>query len=415
MNHGAGELGVNPELDELVVAYVSDPVAREAPYDFYRRMVVENPVHWSPVLGMWLAFDYESVSSVARDRRLSREQANAADHRASDLSGKARRAVNGMVLFRDPPEHTRLRSFINRVFSTRAAEDKRPVFNHHINDLLEELQAKPTVEFVSEVGRVVPFMMICDLIGLPSDNAEKLQEWTDAYVSMLEVNVTPEMEAAADLRFEEFLNYLAPIVAERRSQPRDDLLSDLVAAHVDGHLTEDELGSYVLFLFVAGHETTTYILANGLYTLLENRDQWQLLTEDQSLKVGAVEEILRCESTGRALLPRWALEDLELSGRAIRKGEMIMAIEAAANRDPKIFADPDRFDIRRENSRLHLSFGAGLHLCSGAALSRVEAQEVLSTVAKRFPDVTVEGDIGWRPDWIVRAVQSLPVSLAGRS
>ena len=406
------DTGTNPELDELVVAYVSDARAREVPYEFYRRMVLENPVHWSPVLNMWLVFDYASVSAVARDKRLSREQWNSSSYAGMENAGKARRAVNGMVLFRDPPEHTRLRSFINRVFSNRAAEEKRSTFNHHINDLLDELQTRESVEFVAEVGRVVPFMMICDLIGLPNDNVAKLQEWTDAYVSMLEVNITPEMEAAADARFDEFLEYLAPIIEDHRVHPRNDLLSDLVAAHLDGQLTADELGGYVLFLFVAGHETTTYILANGLYILLQHPDQWKLLANDASLKVGAVEEILRCESTGRALLPRWATEDMQLEGRDIRKGDMVMAIEAAANRDPAIFDDPDRFDIRRPNNRLHLSFGAGIHLCSGASLSRVEAQEVLSTIAGRFPDVAVQAEVSWRPDWIVRAVERLPIALS---
>jgi cytochrome P450 len=402
------------DLDDELTAFLSDPSLRADPYPFYRKLREQDPVHQS-VTGIWFVTSYAGCHSLVRDPVWSRDQRTMTGYRKAGNQGKARRMINQMVLFRDPPDHTRLRALISRVFSRKGAEAKRPVFAGHIAALLDELEPRGHADFLSEVGRIVPMMMICDMIGLPQDRYGDLQKWTDIYVSMLELDVTPEMAARGDQGFTEFTGYVAPLIEERRRNPREDLLSDFVAGQDKGLIDLDEIAGYCLFLLVAGHETTTHLVTNGVRALLTHPESWAELAAspgDPELKATLVEEVLRYESSGRALLPRWPKEDVELGGKLIPKGSTVVGIESAANRDPAYFRDPETFDIHRKDNP-HLAFGGGPHLCSGAWVSRVEAQEVLSALAKRFPGLRIDGDVHWDPAWIIRALMSLPISWDG--
>jgi pimeloyl-[acyl-carrier protein] synthase len=401
-------------LDDELTAFLSDPSLRVDPYPFYRKLREQDPVHRSAT-GMWFVTGYDGCHSLVRDPVWSRDQHTMTGYQEAEEQGKARRMINQMVLFRDPPDHTRLRALISRVFSRKGAEAKRPVFAGHITALLDELEPRGHADFLGEVGRIVPMMMICDTIGLPQERYDDLQKWTDIYVSMLELDVTPEMAARGDQGFAEFTDYVAPLIEERRRNPREDLLSDFVAARDKGLIDLDEIAGYCLFLLVAGHETTTHLVTNGVRTLLTHPESWAELAaspDDSELKATLVEEVLRYESSGRALLPRWPKEDVELDGKLIPKGSTVVGIESAANRDPAYFRDPETFDVRRKDNP-HLAFGGGPHLCSGAWVSRVEAQEVLSALAKRFPGLRIDGDVHWDPAWIIRALTSLPIRWDG--
>jgi cytochrome P450 len=257
--------------------------------------------------------------------------------------------------------------------------------------------------------------MICDVLGLPQARYEDLITWANQYASMLAVEIPEAVEREADHGFAAFVDYVAPLLEARRREPRNDLLSEWVAAQDRGELAEEEIAGYALFTFTGGQMTTTLLMANALFTLKRHPDQWeQLVAAPEALKETMVDEVLRYESSSRALVPRWASQDIELLGRTVPKGAMIIGIEAAANRDPKYFDDPERFDIGRPNNA-HLAFGGGPHVCPGQFVARVETQELMASLAKHYPGTSIEGEPQWLDDWIVRGLDSLPVRLTTRS
>lgn len=328
--------------------------------------------------------------------------------------GMARSMVSQMVLFRDPPHHTRLRDLLGRIFIMPAAEKKRGEFRAHIEQVLADASKAGHVDFKEGVARIVPMYMICDILGLPQERYEDLVRWSNSYASMLGFDVTAEMEAAADEEFRQFFAYLAPTIEARRQEPREDLISEWVAAHARGVMDEDEIPSYVLFTLVGGQATTTTTMTNALYTLKHHPDQWsRLLADPEGLKRTATDEVLRFESAGRALVPRWATQDTELGGVMIRQGEMVIGVESAANRDPSVFADPETFDIGRTPNR-HLSFGGGIHICPGQFAARVEIQEVLAAIATYYPNIEIGEPREWLDEWILRGLTDLPVTLGPR-
>jgi pimeloyl-[acyl-carrier protein] synthase len=402
---------IEPTLQDRLLAFIGDPQARIDPYPFYRELRAASPVVRSPD-GTWWVLSYDGCISLTRDKRWTHQDPNAP---ASGCPmGLARRMVGSMILFRDPPDHTRLRNLLGRVFIMPAAERKRAEFRAHIEEILAAAAAAGTVDFKEAIARLIPIYMICDVVGLPQERYEDLVRWSDSYASMLSVDVTPAMEAAADADFAEFAAYLAPIIAARRREPKDDLISEWIVAHEQGVLQADEIASFVLFTLTGGQSTTTTTMTNGLYTLFAHPDEWRRLCADpEGLKRTATDEILRYESAGRALVPRWATEDVQLGGALIRKGEMVIGLDSAANRDPAVFPDPDRFDIARKPNR-HLAFGEGIHICPGQFVARVEIQELIAAIAANYPDVTVGTPGDWMPDWILRGLTSLPMTL-GRS
>jgi len=248
------------------------------------------------------------------------------------------------------------------------------------------------------------------VLGLPQERYDDLVTWANQYASMLSVDIPPEIERDADRGFAEFVDYMAPIIDEKRRSPKPDLLSEWMAAHAKGVLEADEIASFALFTFTGGQMTTTLLMTNAVYTLLRHPDQWRRLVADPSLKESAVEEVLRFESSGRALVPRWAKEDMELCGKLIPAGDMVIGLESAANRDPKYFTDPETFDITRTGNP-QMAFGGGLHVCPGQFVARVETQELLAAIAERYPAISIEGESHWIPDWIVRGLDRLPVRL----
>lgn len=397
------------DLQARLLAFIGDPRARIDPYPFYASIREQSPVIQSPD-GTWWAFDYESCVSLTRDKHWS-HQNPALVHATACPMGLARKMVGEMVLFRDPPHHTRLRDLLGRIFIMPAAEKKRGEFREHIEQVLAEAADEDEVDFKEGIARLIPMYMICDILGLPQARYEDLVRWSNSYASMLSFEVTSEMEAQADREFEEFFAYLEPTIAERRRAPREDLISEWVKAHQDGRMTEKEIPSYVLFTLVGGQATTTTTMTNALYTMKRHPDEWaRFLADPEGLKKTAADEILRFESAGRALVPRWATEDTELGGVTIRKGEMVIGIESSANRDPAMFKDPERFDVGRTPNR-HLAFGGGIHICPGQFAARVEIQEVLAAIGIHYPDIEIGEPREWLEDWILRGLTDLPVRL----
>ncbi len=396
-------------LEARLLAFIGDPKARTDPYPFYKAIRETSPVVRSPD-GTWWAFDYASCAALTRDKRWSHQ--NPAMAKASGCPmGLARTMVNEMVLFRDPPHHTRLRDLLGRIFIMPAAEKKREEFREHIEQVLAEAAAQGPVDFKEGIARLIPMYMICDVLGIPQERYDDLVRWSNSYASMLSFEVTPAMEATADGEFHEFFAYLQPTIDARRKEPREDLISEWVRAHEAGLMSEEEIPSYVLFTLVGGQSTTTTTMTNALYTMKRHPDQWaRFLTDPEGFKKTAADEILRFESAGRALVPRWATADTELSGVTIKAGEMVIGVESSANRDPAMFADPEIFDIGRKVNR-HLAFGGGIHICPGQFVARVEIQELLAAIGTNYPDIEIGEPREWLDDWILRGITNLPVTL----
>ena len=397
------------KLLEKLLSFIGNPEARQNPYPFYKEIREAEPVIQAPD-GTWWVMNYEGCLSLTRDKRWSHENPASRDDSGCPM-GLARSMVSDMILFRDAPHHTRLRNLLGRIFVMPAAEKKRGLFREHIDEVLEAAADKGRVDFREEVARLIPIHMICEVLGLPQERYRDLVRWSESYASMLDVGVTPKMEADADRQFREFVEYIEPTIADRRANPKEDLLSEWVKANARGDLGDNEIASFALFTLTGGQTTTTITMTNGLYTLLSHPDQWTKLCEDpDGLKKTTADEILRFESAGRALVPRWATEDIELCGKTIRKREMVVGVESSANRDAAVFEDPERFDIARTPNR-HLAFGGGSHICPGQFVARVEIQEIMAALAERFPQVSIVERGQWIPDWILRGLDKLEIDL----
>lgn len=401
--------GISAELLNRFVTFVQDPEARTDPYPLYKEIRDIDPVFQTPD-GTWWVLSYDGCAALARDKHWSHQNPHLPDVPDEGV-GLARRMVGRMVLFRDPPDHTRLRNLLGRIFIMPAAERDRAFYREQIDRVLAEAAAQGEVDFKEQIARIIPMIMICNVLGLPQERYEDLIRWSNSYASMLSVDITPEMMADADREFDEFSEYLKPIIGARRAKPEADLLTEWIAANEKGVLGDDEIGSYVLFTLVGGQATTTTTMTNGLLTLNRHPDQWQRIVENpEGLKKTAADEVLRFESAGRAFVPRWAKVDVELEGKTIPAGSMVIGVESAGNRDPKVFPEPDKFDVGRERNR-HLAFGSGIHICPGQFVARVEIQEMIASLAKNYPNLKVGKAGDWLPDWILRGVTGLPVTL----
>ncbi|MGW4210818.1 cytochrome P450 [Lentzea sp. NPDC004789] len=349
----------------------------------------------------WLAVRYDDVRFVLGDRRFSRAMAVAADVPRM-TPGKL---DSGMIVM-DPPDHTRLRRLVVKAFTVRRVERLRPRIRQLAEDLVAAMVARGRpVDLVEHFALSLPVVVICELLGVPVADRPLFRAWSDAFLS---TNKTTAEQFAADQKG--FREYMSGLIAARRAVPRDDLMTALIEAR-DEHdrLSELELVDMCNGLLVAGHETTASHLPNFVVVLLTHPDRLAELRADLGLMPAAVEELMRFTplSYGPGF-PRYATEDVEVGGVLVRAGEPVVVDFAAANRDPRQFADPDalRFD-RGENP--HLGFGHGVHHCLGSQLSRIELQEGLRALLGGLPGLHVEGDVMWKIEMPVRGAQRMPV------
>ncbi len=386
---------------------IQSPSFLADPYPFYARLRAEAPVAF--LNPRFMVSRYEDVASMLRDPRFGRAGFDAFMQQVFG-PGPLFESFRRSMLFLDPPDHTRLRGLATRAFTPRAVERLRITIQTLVDHLLDDLGADGGGDLVSRFAYPLPMQVICELLGVPPDDREEFRTWTDAIGRSLQfTTITPEILADGNEAADRLTEYFRSLVAERRIQPRDDLLGGLIAAEDEtGRLSEDELLATAILLFVAGHETTVNLIANGTLALLRHPDQWQLLRDDPSLARLAVEELLRYESPVQ-FVSRVAMTDAEVGGVLIPAGVVAAMITGSANRDPDRFPDPDRLDIRRADIQ-HLSFAAGPHYCLGAALARVEGEIAFSALVRRFPNLRLATDtVTWRKNIVLRGVQSLPV------
>jgi cytochrome P450 len=392
------------------------PEVRADPYPLYAQMRAEAPVVWSEEQETFLATRYADCVSVLRSANVS------VDNRKAGRVGARRaplrdNAVLGAfeeirpMLFSDPPDHTRLRALVSKAFTPKRVEALRPHIAELVDGLLAPAAADGGMDVVADLAFPLPVIVICELLGVPVDDRDQLKQWSRDLARTIDPVVPPDVAQQAAVAGMFFINYLNNLIDERRSAPRDDLLSALIAVEDEGErLSHAELLVNSILLFVAGHETTQNLIGNGLLALLRYPDQSAALRDDPSLARNAVEEVLRYESPVH-LTGRIFVEDGEVGGVRIPRGETVLLLLAAAHRDPEMFPEPDRFDIRRENANRNIAFGHGIHHCLGAPLARVEAQVALQAPVSRFPAMALAGEPVPSETFTLRGLASLPVSL----
>ena len=384
------------DADALLMELVATPEGRADPYPRYARLRAESPVHQS-MFGFWALTRYDDCQQVLRHPGVGKDFSGAADHlglTAEQAAEQARfRNDRTNMLTTDPPDHTRLRGLVTRAFTPRTVESLRPRIVALVDELLDGIGDGEVVDVMDALAFPLPVTVIGEMLGVPRQDRAGLRPLVRSLTAVLELAVSPEAlreATAADITLD---GYFSGLVAQRRADPQEDLLSQLIQAEDEGdQLSEEELISTTVLLFAAGFETTTHLIGNGLQALLAHPDQLERLRADRTLLRPAVEELLRYDSPVQ-IAARTAYEDLTVDGRHIAAGSVILALLGAANRDPAKFTDPERLDLGRSEAG-PISFGSGIHFCLGAALARLEGQIVFDRLLSRFRTMEL---VGGRP------------------
>lgn len=396
------------------LAQLLDPLVLADPYPLYRRLREEDPVHWDAFLHAWVVTRYADVITVLRD--FSAQRTPTPEHLASiglmELSPIATVMVKQM-LFLDPPAHTRIRSLASCAFTPRQVSSLRHRIRNRTLHLLDQVAPRGSMDVLRDLAEPLPSAITAEMLGVPVEDSPRLKAWSQLFAEMLgNFQHNPERASLVRQTIEEMTAYFQAAIRAIRIHPREGLIHSFLTAEVDGHrFTEDEVVANVILTMVGGQETTTNLISNGILTLLRHPRELQRLHDDPSLIASAVEEILRYEPPSQQTA-RVAPADLVLAGRSIQRGQAVIAVIAAANRDPDRFFLPDRFDIARGDNR-HLSFGWASHFCFGAALARAEAQIALEELIRRFPVWSPDArHLEWRSNLGLRGLVSLPISFA---
>ncbi|HEV2981636.1 MAG TPA: cytochrome P450 [Solirubrobacteraceae bacterium] len=372
----------------------------------------QDPVHWSERHRAWVLTRYDDVSAAFRDLRLSSDRASPmARADKAELVGRdpVVSVLARWMVFRDPPDHTRMRRALRPSFTPPAIEALRPTVERVVDQLIDGLAKE--LDFLADFAVPLPAIVIAELLGIPPEDHARFRAWSQDLATLVFASGLRDRHRRGREALIALAGYLGEQLERRRAQPADDLLGTLAAMHTAAELTSEEATANAVLLLFAGHETTTGLLANGLAVLLAHPDELERLRTDPSLIASAVEELLRFEGPSK-LMVRWASEELDLRGRRIAPGDLVFLVQAAANRDPEQFEEPHRLDLARDPNS-HLGFGYGLHYCLGAPLARLETSIALSRLLDRRSRIELMSDQPrWRPNLMGRAVESLQVRLA---
>jgi cytochrome P450 len=315
------------------------------------------------------------------------------------------------IVFTHPPEHTRVRRLLTKVFTPRAVENLRPRVQHLVDGILDEAGERGGLDVIEDLADVVPITVICEVLGVPVADRHRFKPWSVDATRSFDGPADPAAAASARAGWLSLTTYMDELIADHRAHPGPDLLSELIAAEEEGdRLTTDELRVNAIGLLVAGHETTTNLIGNGTYALLCHGDQLQRWHDDPTLTASAVEELLRFDPMVQ-IISRVATADIEVAGQRFAPGDHVLLLLGAANRDPARFPDPDRLDLAR-NDGAHLSFGHGMHHCLGAALARLEGQVVIGSLVARFPGMRLlTPGVRYREHLVLRGLTELRVAV----
>lgn len=377
-----------PDLESTLVS----PEFLAEPYPTLRQMRENVPVYWSDAIGGWLLTRYDDIitsmkntASFSNENRLGQAIAYLPLEKRNQYKPFADHYATKSLLHSDPPDHTRLRSLVTKEFNPTVVEQMRPRIQGVVDGLVDAAEAKGHFEAIAEFAAPLPIGVIAEILGVAPSDRHLFRTWSDAVLSFQGVNKPSETDLSrAQDAIVQMRPYIAAMMEDRRHNPRQDLMSKFVAAEAVGQrVSETELISTCVTLFVAGHETTVALISNALLLLLSHPEQLKLLQQDPALLPSAIEEALRYESPVSRQSRRMK-EDAELGGKQIKKDQLVFQMLNAANRDPAYFPDPETFDIRRQKNR-HIAFGYGAHFCVGATLARTEATVALGTIIKRLP------------------------------
>jgi len=421
--------------DALSLSHLQREDVRANPYPFYETLREQDPIHWDDEMGFWVLTRYDDIASLYTDDRFSRARGLMRNfarlpEAQQQIAQPVYHSFSKTVFYSDPPYHTHLRSLMNHAFTPRYIERLRPYIQNTVNQLLDATHDE--MDIIHDLAYPLPVMVIAELIGLPASDRVKFKAWSDDLFAILgTVKHKPQhlLERAAQ-SLGEMTEYIKDLARKRRENMGDDLLSILLSVsdgdgcpvphHSSGQLTretsavstltEEELVANINILLSTGHETTTHLIGNGILALLQHPDQMKLLKEKPDLLDFAIDEILRYDNPVQ-ITYRSTLEDADIKGKTIRKGDLVNTILGSANRDPERFKNPDRFDVARDEGR-HLSFGLGIHYCIGAPLVKLEAEIAFETILRRFPNLQLKSDfLEWQEHPIFRGLKSLKVVL----
>jgi cytochrome P450 len=375
----------------------------------------EDPVHFGPTVGVWVLTRYTDVMAALRDPRISASSRHWRDYerfffrKGSDGTSPMAQTYDRWMLQMDPPDHTRIRGLFTKAFTPRVVQGMRERIQRLTDGMIDAFARRGHVDLMPALAFPLPIMVIAEMLGVPPADHERIKQWSEALLPSLTPALSADAAKAVNAAAAEFRAYFREQAALRRAEPRDDLLSGMVAAMEQGdRLDEEELIATCILLAFAGHATTVQLIANAVVLLMRHPDQLALLRESPAFLEGAIEEVLRWASPIQ-IIYRTTLEDISLRGKTIPKGSMIFVSLAAANRDPEQFADPDRFDITRANNK-HLAFGNHIHYCAGAPLSRLEGQIAVETLLRRLPNLRMDGNVEREPSLVFRGIKTLPVA-----
>ncbi len=399
--------------DAALIYNPFDPDFRADPYPFYDRLRAEEPAHRSPV-GLVVLTRYDDVAQTLRNPAMSRDVDTTATPRTDPISVRRReRAQAGTktILNLDPPDHTRLRRLVSKAFTPRAVERLRTRIEHLVDDVLEQAAAEGRMEVVDRLAFPIPFQVISDLLALPDDRTDDIRAWSQLLTASLEPTVSLEAFDDADEAALALRAHLTEIIAARRADLGDDVLSALIVAEEDGErLSADELLSFVILLYVAGHETTVNLIGNGLLALLGHRSELERWRDDPALDATAVDELLRFDGPVQHTV-RVAMEPMAFHGVEVEAGDSLLCVLGAANRDPAVFDEPNALRLDRPNAAQHLAFASGIHYCLGASLAKLEAGIAISRLIRRFEHLELLDEPEFRDRLTIRGVERMELAL----
>lgn len=377
------------------------------PYDFYARLRDTAPVFRAPD-GRWIITGYDECDQMLKHREVShRLRVDPAEQ------SLAHRVFMGSMLFRDAPEHTRLRRTVSRLFTPKVVGALRDRIARISNDLLEQVREADQFDLRTGPGFQLPVLVIADMLGVPAEDFNAFHVWAELLLYLDENPAEGPRFEEANRAAEEAMAYFSRIIAERRAHPGDDLISGLLAEEdPDARLTDEEIVTMCVILHIGGHSTTSTLLSNAAIRMTLQPEIDAALRTDISLLESGVEEFLRYDSPINVTVERATTSDVEIGGVLIPQGSVVHAVLAAANRDPRQFADPERFDLARKDNR-HLAFASGNHFCIGSHLARLETTEFLRVLMTRFPPLRVAvplDEVDWVPAYVHRGPHTLPVS-----
>lgn len=393
-----------------------DPAFLADPYPAYAELRDRGRVHWFEPTNQWLVPHHADVSALLRDRRLGRTYQHRFTHEdfgrtVPPPEHEPFHVLNDHgMLDLEPPDHTRIRRLVSKAFTPRTVEQLKPYVQGLAGELVSGLVEAGGGDLLTDVAEPLPVAVIAEMLGIPESDRAQLRPWSADICGMYELNPSEETATKAVRASVEFSEYLLELIAARRKEPGDDLISGLIAAYDEGdRLTEQEMISTAVLLLNAGHEATVNSTVNGWWALFRNPDQLAALRADHSLIPSAIEELMRYD-TPLQLFERWVLDEIEIDGTTIPRGAEIAMLFGSANHDAAVFETPAELDLTRKENP-HISFSAGIHYCIGAPLARIELAASMTALLEQAPTLRLAAEPERKPNFVIRGLEGLSVEM----